>query len=154
MKPSAVSMAVLIACMLTLLGCPKQGDGASDSGSQEPAAPTPTATGTTPSFIKALCAATASQFTVTDEGAAVVYEKLRFFDDGNFEAATTIRLGDEPFECTERGTWSLEGNAAESKSSAAIVFEMTETNCAGREAPFSFRTRAILTGGDAQLSHI
>ncbi|HCP45139.1 MAG TPA: hypothetical protein DIU15_03810 [Deltaproteobacteria bacterium] len=154
MKGQAKQVTLLIVCAALLSACPKQGGGTTESGAQENAPATNNTGGPTATFIKNLCSRAASKFTVTDEGAAVVYEELRFSDDGAFEAATTIRLGDEPFECTERGRWSLEGSGVESKSSAALLFEMTETNCAGREAPFRFRARATLSGDEVQLSHI
>jgi len=153
-KHSVLASGLLVACGLVFAACPKQGGGATDSGEQQNEAATTKPMGPTEAFIKGLCTGMASKFTVTDEGAAVVYEELRFTKDGSFEAATTIRLGDDPFECTERGSWSLDGDAAESKSSAAILFQMTETNCAGREAPFTFRTRATLNDDEVQLSHI
>lgn len=144
---------VFAATTLLCAGCPKDGDSAQTGGEQQTeAAPAPV--GPAAQFIKSLCSATAVKFTVTDEGAAVVYEELKFEEGGTFEAATTIRLGDDPFECTESGTWSLDGGKPESRTSGAVSFEMTETDCAGREAPETFRARILVDGRDIDISHI
>ena len=91
---------------------------------------------------------------MADAGAAVVYEQLSFAEQGTFSAQTTIRLGDEPFQCQESGTWSMDEERADSPTSAALSLEVTETNCAGRSAPTGFRVRAQLQGDEIVLSHI
>ncbi len=141
-----------LACTLTLAACPKE-QSAQTSAEQEPPAPA-RFSGVTASFVQGLSSLKAYAHTVDDAGAAVVYEEIDFTEDGNFSAKTSIRLGDEPFACKESGDWTLEGDRADSKESAALTLEVTSTDCAGRSAPSSFRVRAQLQDDEIRLSDI
>ena len=149
------TVAMLATATVVLVACPKQGAHTEASGEQEASPPENSRyKGTTRDFVQALARSTALKYTVTDEGAAVVYEEVNFSEDGGFKAQATIRLGDEPFECQEAGNWAIEGEASTSRSNAVLVFQMTTTNCAGREAPMSWRARTQIDGTDIELSHI
>ncbi len=151
---------LLFVLALALSACPKSGS-SSSSGDQEPAveaAPKSRFGGDTKKFVDALTKQPALVWTVFDEGTSVVYDKLFFAEDGTFEAETTVRFGGggsdaEPFACTESGTWELDGDQAESRTSAGVDFELTKTDCAGREAPQSFRAFVTIEGGDINLAH-
>ncbi len=151
-NPSLLSL-FLLTSTLMLGGCPKE-QSTSASAEQEPVVKPSRFHGATAKFVDELCSLKAYTHTVDDSGAAVVYEELSFAEDGSFSASTSIRLGEEPFTCTESGTWAIDDDRADSNKSAAITLEMTTTNCAGRSAPSSFRIRAQLQGDEIQLSDI
>jgi hypothetical protein len=144
---------LLLTTALILAGCPKE-QSPSTSAQQEPVVEPSRFHGVTGKFVDGLCSLKAYAYTVDDSGAAVVYEELSFAENGRFSASTSIRLGEEPFICTESGTWTIDDDRADSNESAAITLEMTATNCAGRSAPASFRIRAQLQGDEIQLSDI
>lgn len=152
LHPSLLSL-FLLTSALWLGGCPKE-QSVSSSAEQEPAPEPSRFRGVTAKFVDGLCSLKAYAHTVDDSGAAVVYEELSFTEDGNFSANTTIRLGEEPFTCTESGNWAIDDDKADSNTSAAITLEVTATDCAGRSAPSSFRIRAQLQGDEIQLSDI
>jgi hypothetical protein len=154
---TALPIAILL--LLALSACPKSGS-SSTSGEQEPVVEAPRSRfkGVTKGFVDNLTAQPALVWMVADEGGAVVYDKLFFSEDGTFRAETTVRFsgGDadtEPFDCTESGTWTLDDNEAESKTVGSINFELQSTDCAGREAPQSFRARVTINGDDITLEH-
>ena len=144
---------LLLTSALTLGGCPKE-QSASASAEQEPVVHPSRFHGVTDKFVDGLCNLKAYAHTVDDSGAAVVYDELSFNEDGSFSASTSIRLGEEPFTCTESGTWAIDDDRADGSKSAALTLEMTTTNCAGRSAPSSFRIRAQLQDDEIQLSDI
>ncbi len=150
---ATVLIAVAAAAMLT--GCPK-GD-SSTSGEQEPVVEAPKSrfSGATKAFVDAIVDAPALIWTAEDTGATLVYDELTFDESGTWSARSTIRFGgeSEPFDCTESGTWSLDGDQALSKTLGNIDFEMTKTDCAGREAPKSFRAQVTSSGGETTLEH-
>lgn len=151
----AVHALLVLATLLALPACPK-GE-TSTSGEQEPVVEAPKSrfSGATKVFVDSLVATPARIWTVDDAGAAVVYDELSFSEDGTWSARTTVRFGgeSEPFDCTESGTWTLDGDQAESKTVGGINFELNATDCAGREAPQSFRAHVTSTGGESTLEH-
>ena len=140
--------------MLALAACPKESATSTDSGEQEPEEPASRYKGHTKNFVEQLCKQKVYSYTVSDEGAAVVYEELSFREDGSFEAETSIRLGDEPFTCREVGRWTMDDDRADDRNTAALTLEVSETDCAGRSAPTSFRVRARVKDAEIELSHI
>jgi len=151
---SLLSLVLLLAGTLALGGCPREQGATSDSGEQQAEEPPSRYKGVTRVFVERLSELKVYAYTVSDEGAAVVYEELSFNEDGSFEAATSIRLGEEPFTCRELGAWTMDDGQADDESSAALTLEITETDCAGRSTPASFRIRARITNNEIELSHI
>lgn len=146
--------ALLVAAALALGGCPKEQAATQDSGEQQAQVPASRYKGATAAFVGGLCALKVYAYVVSDEGAAVVYEELSFREDGTFEARTSIRIGEEPFNCRESGSWAMDDDRADDRSTSALTMEVTETDCAGRSAPNSFRVRARIGDQDIELSHI
>ena len=145
---------LLLAAALALGACPKEQAATQDSGSQEAPAPASQYRGATAAFVKSLCELKVYTYVVSDEGAAVVYEELSFDENGTFEAQTSIRIGEEPFACRESGSWAMDDKRADDRDTSALTIEVTETDCAGRSAPNSFRVRARIGEQDIELSHI
>ncbi len=145
-------IALLIAATLALTGCPKGGSSTS-SGEQEPveAAPKSRFSGHTKAFVDSLTGQTIVGWMVADDGAPVVYDELTMLEDGTFSAKTTVRIGDEPLECTESGTWALDNDQADSKTVGNIDFDLAQTDCAGRTAPNSWRAQVTATGDDVNF---
>jgi len=151
---------LLLLAAVVLSACPKSGSSQS-SGEQEPVvAPEPPSRfkGASKSFVASLTAQPALVWMVADEGTPVVYDELFFAEDGTYRAATTVRFGGggsdtEPFACTESGTWALDDDQAESAAVGNVNFELQSTDCAGREAPQSFRARVTIDGDDITLEH-
>jgi len=149
-----ISTGMLLAAALALGGCPKDQGAANDSGEQQAEEPPSRYKGVTKVFVERLSKLKVYGYTVSDEGAAVVYEELSFSEEGTFEAATSIRLGEEPFTCRELGSWKMDDDRADDENTAALTLELTETNCAGRSTPKSIRIRARIRNNDLELSHI
>lgn len=143
---------LLLAALLALSACPKDGS-SSSSGEQEAveAAPKSRFSGATKAYVDSLVAQAIVGWQVADDGAAVVYDELTLTEDGSFTAKTTVRIGDEPFECTESGTWSLDGDQAESKTVGNLNFSLAQTDCAGRSAPQTWRAQATVAGDDVNF---
>ncbi len=149
-----VLLVTLVAALLA--GCPKKE--AETSGEQEPVEEVPKSrfSGHTKAFVGTLTSKPALVWTVEDSGVAVVYDKLFFEEEGSFRAEVTVRFmgaDSEHFTCTESGTWDLDADAAESKTVGMINFHMTETDCAGREAPKDWRARTTLNGDRVDFEH-
>ncbi len=145
--------ALLLAAIVVLAGCPKGGDTATTSAEQEPVeeAPKSRFSGQTKAFVDGLTGQPIIGWMVADDGAPIVYDELSMAEDGTFSAKTTVRIGDEPFECTERGTWTLDDDKADSKTVGNLNFELAETDCAGRTAPKSWRAQATVSGDDVNF---
>jgi len=158
-RPSLSALRNLLAFVLllgtaALTACPKEQGASSESGEQEAPQPASRYRGHSATFVNSLCSLKVFAYTVSDEGAAVVYDELSFDEDGSFEASTSIRIGDEPFSCRESGTWAMDSDAADDRNTAALTLEVTSTDCAGRSAPDSFRVRARIADNEIELSHI
>ena len=151
---SRLAALAMFTAALALAACPKEQAATSDSGEQQAEETDNSYRGDTAAFVKNLYKLKVYSFTVTDAGAAVVYEELSFLPDGRFEAATSIRVGEEPFACREAGNWAMDDDRADDRSTSALTLEITETDCAGRSAPDSFRIRARINGQEIELSHI
>jgi len=148
-----VRLPLLIVFLLASVGCPKAGSQA--SGEQEPVvveAPKSRFSGAAKAFVDGLLTLGVQGFEAASDGASVVWDELTFAEDGGFVANASVRLGDEPFTCTETGTWSLDADHSD-PTAGAINFDMNETDCAGREAPQSFRVLATRAGDDIALAH-
>jgi hypothetical protein len=145
-------IALFIAASLVLTGCPKGGS-SSTSGDQETVqeAPKSRFSGVTKAYVDALMSTAIVGWMVADDGAPVIYETLTLTEGGGFTAKTTVKIGDEPFECTESGTWSLDGDQAESKTIGNLNFELTQTDCAGRTAPMSWRAQTTVADNDVNF---
>ncbi len=143
-----------VAGTASLVACPKEQTATGTSGEQEASAADARYRGDSAVFVRDLCRLKVYTFTVSDTGAAVVYDELSFDDDGSYEAATSVHLGEEPFTCRETGTWTMDDDDADDRTSAALSIEVTSTDCAGRSAPDSFRVRARIRAGEIELSHI
>ena len=151
-----IRLFVLLALLgVTVLcsGCPKNSASTESSGEAE-VVPKSRFSGTTKTFVDTLVTSSVIGYAADDTGAAVIYEELKFSEDGSFSARTTIRLGDEPYECTETGTWTLDGGKADSATSGAVTFELKKTDCAGREAPKTWRGRINIRGTDIEIAEI
>ena len=141
--------------MAFVSGCPKAGQSTTSGESAAPAEATAAPKGDTARFEAALVRETIAYWTAAPDGAAVTYDALNFATDGQFAATATQRFGggEEDFQCEESGSWSLDGGAAESATSAAMTMEVTSTTCAGREAPITIRVQATILDGQANLVH-
>lgn len=142
---------IVLALFSVLVGCPKTSSTETSGDQAIEEAPKKRFSGATGRFVDGLLASPIIGWAVNDGGAEVVYEELVLSEDGAFRAKTTVRLGDEPFECTESGTWTLDDNRAESATVGNLNFEVESTDCAGREAPKTFRAEATLSGDDVNL---
>ncbi len=144
--------ALLLAAIVALAGCPKSGGGAS-SGEQEPVeeAPKSRFSGSTKAYVDGLTRAPIVGWQVADDGAAIVYDALTMDEDGTFSAATTVRLGEEPLECRESGTWTLDNNKSDSAQVGELNFELLQTDCVGREAPRTWRAQATVSADDVNF---
>ncbi len=146
-------LVIVISALFLLVGCPKSSSTQNSGDQVVEEAPKKRFSGTTGTFVDGLLASPIIGWAVNDGGAPVVYEELVMAEDGGFTAKTTIRLGDEPFECTESGTWTLDDNRSESATVGNLNFKVEQTDCAGREAPKNFRAEATLSGDDVNLEH-
>ena len=141
--------------LLTLLafvagvGCGKTASTTS-SGDAQPVeeAPKSRFRGDSRAFVDQLVALGISGWAVADDGAAVLYEQADFAEDGTFRATVNILLGSEPFACTESGTWTLDGQTSTSATVGNVNFEMSSTDCAGRQAPLSWRAQLTVEDND------
>ncbi len=150
MKRTSFLWLVLIgACAVGVQGCEKASS-AKTSGDTEPVeeAPESRFSGDARAFVDSLVALGVSGWAVADDGAAVMYSPVTCAEDGTFRATVSVLIGDEPFACTETGTWSLDGDKANSKTVANVNFEMSSTDCAGRTAPESWRAELTVNGDD------
>lgn len=142
----------LFAALAFAAGCPKQ----STSTASAEAEPAPVKksrfSGATGSFVEALLANGIVGYDVAADGASVVYDTMKLTEDGGFEAATSLRLGEEPFSCTEKGSWALDDDRAVSATEAMVTFDMTESDCPGRETPKSWRAKLEISGKDVVVS--
>ena len=143
-------IALLISAAVALVGCPKGGETASASGEQEPVeqAPKSRFSGQTKTYIDGLTRSAIIGWQVADDGAPIVYNELTMLEDGSFSARTTVHIGDEPFECTERGTWTLDNEEADSATVGNLNFELAQTDCAGRSTPMAWRAQATVSSDD------
>ena len=148
---SRLAFALALVVAVGLSGCPRSGASTDSGAAEEPAAPKSRFSGDTKAFFDELQRIGVSTWTVADDGAAVVYEAVEFAEDGAFSADVTVRIGEEPFTCRESGTWALDRDRASSASVGLMNFEMTETNCAGREAPQSWRAELTITDDDVLI---
>jgi hypothetical protein len=141
--------ALFLTAIAALSACPK-GGASSTSGDQEAVeeAPPSRFSGPTKTYVDALMRAPIVGWEVADDGAAIVYDALTIAEDGTFSAKTSVRIGDEPLLCTESGTWSLDNDTADSATAGELNFELLETDCAGRDAPRSWRAQATISGDD------
>lgn len=139
----------LVLLAVGFAGCEKSAS-SKTSGDAEPVeeAPKSRFSGATKTFVDALTANGVGDWAVADDGATVLWETSRFDESGTFEATVSVLLGEEPFACTEAGTWSLDGGKSTSASVANVNFEMSSTDCAGREAPMSWRAELTVDGTD------
>ena len=140
--------------LVLLSACPKTG---SSSGSGETATRTESKArfqGVSRDFVEALTRRPVLGWTVDASGVPVVYDELRFQEDGSFEARASVRLGGgaDTFECTERGSWAFDGDRAESGTEANLHLEISHTDCAGRESPPAMKARAVIGSEETQLT--
>lgn len=144
---------LLIVATLALVGCPKGGGSSDTSGEQEPVVQAPRSrfAGQTKAFVDGLTRSPIIGWMVADDGAPIVYDELTMLEDGRWSARTTVRIGEEPLECIERGTWTLDNDAADSGTIGNLNFELAETDCAGRSAPSSWRAQATVSGDDVNF---
>ncbi|MEE2830343.1 MAG: hypothetical protein VX498_14230 [Myxococcota bacterium] len=143
-----------IGALVLLSGCPKTG---STSGSGETAVQAESKSrfqGVTREFVEALIGSSVLGWTVDASGVPVVYDELRFQEDGRFEARASVRLGGgaDTFECTERGSWELDGDRAESPREGNLRLDISHTDCAGRESPPTMKARAVIGSEETQLT--
>lgn len=146
-RPWTLGLALCAA--LAMGGCEKSSKTAT-SGDAEPVqeAPKSRFKGDAKTFVDKLTSVGISDWAVADDGAAVMYDEARFDEDGTFEATVSVLLGEEPFVCAESGTWSLDDDKVTSATVANVNFEMSSTDCAGREAPKSWRAALTVDGDD------
>lgn len=98
-------------------------------------------------FAKKLYEIDAKRFEpVEGDGIKLEYSSFRFLPDGSWVAAGAVSVMDETMECKERGSWTMD--ASEDGNTAGMTWTLTETGCAGREAPTEQRVEVtILDGG-------
>ena len=84
-------------------------------------------------FAKELLSRSFSDFTINDK---MVYKSLSFSADNSFKASAMVSYevgGDfEEMECTESGTWKMD--AAESATKAAMTWNVSQSDCPGRDS--------------------
>lgn len=148
-RHSLLSMVLAGCCALAIAGCEKSSS-SKTSGDAEPVVEAPKSRfkGETRAFVAKLVELGVSDWAVADDGAAVMYVPVTFADDGTFQATVSVLVGAEPFACTESGTWSLDDDTATSASVGNVNFEMSTTDCAGRNAPESWRAELTVDGDD------
>ena len=142
----------LLAAVTLAAGCPKQST--STAAAESEPAPTQKSrfSGDTGAFVDALLSNGIVGYDVAADGASVVYDSMKLTEDGSFEAATSLRLGEDPFSCTETGTWALDDDTAVSVTEAMVTFDMTSSDCPGREAPKTWRAKLEISGKDVVVS--
>ena len=70
-------------------------------------------------------------------GAKLVYSSVTFQPDGTWLAQGEVSVSDESMACQEAGTWTMD--PATAKDTAAMLWTISKTSCAGREAPQDLR---------------
>jgi hypothetical protein len=152
----AIRVVILIALSsltLATAGCPKQSSSTASAVAETAPVEKSRFSGVTKTFIDTLMANGIVGYDVAADGASVVYETVDLSTDGPYTAASTLRLGDEdPFSCTESGTWSLDNDEAVSATEAMATFNMESTDCPGRTAPKSWRAKLEISGSDVIIS--
>jgi hypothetical protein len=83
-------------------------------------------------------------------GASLVYSSVTFQPDGSWLAKGEVSVADESMPCQEAGTWSMD--AASTKDTADMSWNIEKTSCAGREAPQELRLEVtILDSGNVKV---
>ncbi len=141
----------LLLVPLLLLGCGKKSTSpasAADGGSS------PTFTAEMPdteaarAYAAALVETAVTDFQPTGGGGGVTFEwdRLTFAPDGTWAADAHVEASFEEMPCRETGTWRMD--SAASATVATLVWTVSETSCAAREAGEELRVQMEL-GGDA-----
>ncbi len=76
----------------------------------------------------------------------LTYRQMKFRADGTWRGNAELDLADEPFECTETGTWQFESGGAIDANTARLLMVMDDTDCPGREAPSKWKVEIRLKG--------
>ncbi len=145
----------LLLLLPLLVGCPKTGTSTASAEAEPEPAPRSRFSGATKTFVNSLTAQPIVVWTVEDSGASVVYDSLSLVEAGTFEAKASVRFPGDPdrFDCTESGSWALDGDKAESATVGQITFELKSTDCPGRTVPTTWRAEATVDGSDINLEH-
>lgn len=141
-----------LALALPVHGCKKEAPPTS-SGEAVPEPPPPSRySGKAGQFAEHLQAAPIRDYFLDVAGdARLTYEEMVFSADDRWAASASMHLGDEPYSCTESGTWALDADAAEGRDMGRVDLVMEETDCPGRKAPESWRIEVRYSGDDAEV---
>ena len=149
------SLLALLLVVPALAGCPKTGTSTASAEAEPEPAPRSRFSGATKTFVGSLTAQPIVVWTVEDAGASVVYDSHVFAEAGTFEAKASVRFPGDPdrFDCSESGSWGLDGDKSESATVGQITFELNNTDCPGRSVPTTWRAEATVDGSDITLEH-
>jgi hypothetical protein len=79
-------------------------------------------------------------------GGRLVYQTLDFDANGTWTGDAELLLAEDPFDCTESGTWQLENEGPSDPNLGRVNMVMDSTDCPGREAPGKWKIEVRLQG--------
>ncbi len=79
-------------------------------------------------------------------GGRLVYETLEFKPNGTWVGDAELLLAEDPFKCTESGTWQLEEDGSGDGNVGRVYLVMNQTDCPGREADDKWKIEIRLEG--------
>jgi hypothetical protein len=83
-------------------------------------------------------------------GASLSYTSMSFSGDGTWRADGLVSIGEDSIDCVEGGDWTME--PAQTRTSASMVWNLGQTDCAGRRAGGEIRVQlTILENGRYQV---
>lgn len=146
---------IALSVLLALTGCGDKKPAASTSAASESLI---TAETNIPkdensrAFAERLLKHDAQNFKPTDNntGASFIYNTVSFKPNNNFQADATMVAQGEEIKCVERGTWEME--AADSASTATMMWRVNYTNCPGRPAENVLRLKVTIEKGAYEIA--
>ncbi len=156
MGPSVRVLAFLplVLAASLLVACPKESPPPQASAEAEAPPPPPPSRykGTIKGFVDHLIRTPIRSYKPEVAGDALMrYDELRFESENRWVAKGEIKLGEEPYECEESGTWEVDADAVTSPEEGAVDLVTDKTACPGRKAPMNWRILIRYQGDEAEV---
>lgn len=79
-------------------------------------------------------------------GGRLVYQTLDFEANGTWTGDAELLLAEDPFDCTESGTWQQVVEDTSDPNTGRIMLFMDSTDCPGRDTPKKWKVEVRLQG--------